>query len=876
MKARMVRFTLLVCVLMFALPAVGAVLDLDLGSFPTGENLDYSVGVLSLKTDGGTGETINFSDPSSLNKFTEGENGDYWEVVNGKAKVALKPGTTRLPDGKIYAIKINREADSIKFKYKVSSEKEYDWFMVKCGDQIIFQESAAKEGEPEILNLPSGEQTFMFLYKKDECGRSGDDTVYLDYITFGGGTKTATTSSAYSPGSGSYKWTINQVTKQGNVTVKFAVSNMESKPTTGWKEYTSGTLSLGNGQYLHTELVFSSSGGAAEVSKIEVNAEPVPFIKNFSGPERVKEKPGLSWGVFQEEQDVTAQATEIKVRASKSASMTGATTKNVPNAAGSFTWPDTLADGEWYFQVQAKVGTVDTGWSDSVKVIVDATAPTVDFSAIQAEYGFSPTLKVTLKDELSDIKTGTGGSKVELYKGNTNQNKTFTTSGSGKTVTFTGSNLSLLNPGLYTIKVTAIDELGNQKPFSKEFFLGDNLTIEPSYAVVPKDVTGLQGFQFYVKVGGQKKQLVATEDLNKLNISPRNVTTGSFDTGLKGSTLYFNPNNKEGSGTLGASIAGMTAEAKVSTGSGNAAKIESWQGVTGPVDIEVFTPGGIKIAEYKNQTLPFIWDGIANYGKHAGLQGLTGIYLFKTPDKGDIKELLKEDITQIGTLNVGVTGQSITYSRDQTGPVYASAYIKDSQNKKVRWLGTKLDDKSASSWTWDGKNDAGQTVGPYQAFVQLVTPGGDSQIKSAIIQAPEQGAGINRFMGMAMVAEPEVVTWRTNEDGQYLEDENWEYQYENGLLKMQKGKNGEGTYTYFYDYEGRRIRTELDGALSTEVSYDGDGKKVKEVSYSQDKKITTYFAYDKDEYLVYEKIITEENGKITEIEKNYDRKGGLQ
>jgi len=129
---------------------------------------------------------------------------------------------------------------------------------------------------------------------------------------------------------------------------------------------------------------------------------------------------------------------------------------------------------------------------------------------------------------------------------------------------------------------------------------------------------------------------------------------------------------------------------------------------------------------------------------------------------------------------------------------------------------------------------------------------------------------------MAMVAEPEVVTWRTNEDGQYLEDENWEYQYENGLLKMQKGKNGEGTYTYFYDYEGRRIRTELDGALSTEVSYDGDGKKVKEVSYSQDKKITTYFAYDKDEYLVYEKIITEENGKITEIEKNYDRKGGLQ
>jgi hypothetical protein len=861
---------------MFALPAVGADRLVGLNEFSTDPNVEIKDDKLSLIVDGSSGETIYLNSTQNLEKFTLGENGDYWEIVDGRAKVQMKPNTNRLPDGQKYELKITRETDSLEFEYGVSSEKDYDWFMVKKGDEVIFQASDEVQGVV-TKEFPKGTYEFAFLYKKDECGRSKQDTAYLEYVKFGGSaTKTASVETALKFGNGQYRWDKVEFATKENVTVRLATSN-DGVNRSSWINYTDGKPNLSASEYLHIQLNFSSGGEPSRVGGIKVSATSVPSIGDFEVPVRVREKPTLTWKVYREGQDVTSQATGIQVRASKNAGMAGATTKPVSDGSGSFTWPDALADGEWYFGVKAKIDGVETNWSDS-KVIIDATAPTVDFSAIDSKYPSSPTLKVTLKDELSDIKTGTGGSKVELYKGNTNQNKTFTTSGSGKTVTFTGSNLGLLNPGYYTIKVTAIDELGNQKTSSKEFFLGDKLTIEPSNAVVPKDTDGLQGFQFYVTVGGQKKPLVATEDLNKLSISRSDVNPGSFDPKLNGPIQYFNPENKEGSAILQASIAGLTATANVSTGSGNAAEIESWPGVSGSVDIEVFTPGGIKIAEYKNQTLPFIWDGIANYGKHAGLQGLTGIYLFKTPDKGDIKELLKEDTTQIGTLTVSVTGQSITCSRDQTGPVYASAFIKDSQNNKIRWLGTKLEDKSTSSWTWDGKNDAGQTVteGSYKAYVQLVTPGGDSQIKSATIQALEQGAGINRFMGMAMVAEPEVVTWRTNEDGQYLEDENWEYQYENGLLKMQKGKNGEGTYTYFYDYEGRRIRTELDGALSTEVSYDGDGKKVKEVSYSQDKKITTYFAYDKDEYLVYEKIITEENGKITEIEKNYDRKGGLQ
>jgi len=81
------------------------------------------------------------------------------------------------------------------------------------------------------------------------------------------------------------------------------------------------------------------------------------------------------------------------------------------------------------FRLQAKVGTVETGWSDSVKVIIDATAPTVDFFAVKSKYPSSSTLTVKLKDDLSEIKTDTDGLKVELYKGDINQNKDFTTGG---------------------------------------------------------------------------------------------------------------------------------------------------------------------------------------------------------------------------------------------------------------------------------------------------------------------------------------------------------------------------------------------------------------------------------------------------------------
>jgi len=202
MKARMVQLTLLVYVLMFIIPTVGAEVTLDLNAFSKDDNLVYSDGVLSLKTNGSSSKTYSFDQSGDFEKFTQvvPDSGGYWDVVGGKAKVSPDPGTSRIGDEKEYALKITPdvEADTITIKYKVNSEEDYDWFMVKCGTEIVHRNSGFFEGEKVITDLPSGKHTFTFLYKKDECGRSGDDTVYLESITFSGGTtKTATSKSVY-------------------------------------------------------------------------------------------------------------------------------------------------------------------------------------------------------------------------------------------------------------------------------------------------------------------------------------------------------------------------------------------------------------------------------------------------------------------------------------------------------------------------------------------------------------------------------------------------------------------------------------------------------------------------------------------------------
>ena len=74
-------------------------------------------------------------------------------------------------------------------------------------------------------------------------------------------------------------------------------------------------------------------------------------------------------------------------------------------------------------------------------------------------------------------------------------------------------------------------------------------------------------------------------------------------------TYLFTTNGKTGVGTLTVTVAGLTAKARISTGTGMVARVEENEYKGKPVT--VYTPGGIKIAELPPQSEVIVWDGLS-------------------------------------------------------------------------------------------------------------------------------------------------------------------------------------------------------------------------------------------------------------------------
>ena len=866
MKARLFRFTLLIC--LFALALSGAYAGtVELSQFEIDDNLVRDTGGIFLKAGEGTGQTINFTETSVFDQFT-GENKDWWTIEAGRALVK-KADVTRLPDGQKYVLSLTKTTDKVEFQYEVSSEPDYDWFEFYIDDKLEERASGKMDSGPGKVTktLTQGSHTFKWVYKKDECGRSNKDTAFLDFIKFGSGAERVGIATVVVDAGTVKQWNTLSVVKEGtdsssSVDVQVVANDNANTPVaTAWKPFSSGI----RGRYLHIKLTFRSSTQAQpKVTGITYTAEAVPYVV-LSGPEKVKASPNLTWVVKKEEIDITTQTTAVKVRASNNSNMTGAIEKPLKAGSSAYTWSEKLADGNWYFQVRATLG-VESDWSIPVRVLVDNAPPTVNFVNFKERYDSSPQLTIQLVDPSGLAE----GSKVEV----TRNNQEYANNPTGNLISsdklefrFTPS---LSEPGLYTIKVTAIDGLNNSKTETKIFFLGKDLSIEPSFVIVPKKAGAKQGFQFFAKVGNGDQKQLRTNDLVGIT-KVGNAACGTFDSGPFGSTLYFTANGQAGIGTLTATVAGMTAQARVSTGTGLVARLEDWELLNSgkSLPITVYTPGGIKIAELPPQQGVYLWDGLADYGKHAGKQGLPGLYLFKAEGREDTKETLKEEPAKNLQVTATVNAQAVSFTTSTLASneiVYASAYIKQG-TEIVRWLGTKAvkAGEVKPTWSWDGELDKNIT-GTYKAFVQLVTPGGQGKESDGVdITRPGGITGLG--MKMMNVATKPVVT---NDAGQLVEDENWKYEYNQaGQLIKKVGHNNQSTYSYAYDMEGRLVRTELNGTLQREVSYDGDGRMVKEKVIEGEVERSFFYVYDKDERLAYQKIIRNDNGQITVEEKIY-------
>jgi hypothetical protein len=92
-----------------------------------------------------------------------------------------------IPNNGISSLQINLdmpEADTLRFWYKVSSEKDYDFFRFKVNGVEVFNDSGEKEWRERMEILPAGAQLLEWSYTKDPSVSSGLDRAWIDMIDF--------------------------------------------------------------------------------------------------------------------------------------------------------------------------------------------------------------------------------------------------------------------------------------------------------------------------------------------------------------------------------------------------------------------------------------------------------------------------------------------------------------------------------------------------------------------------------------------------------------------------------------------------------------------------------------------------------------------
>jgi len=77
-------------------------------------------------------------------------------------------------------------ADSLKFYYNVSSERNYDFFVFKLNDVKILEKSGEITWQKAIIPVPAGYNKLEWIFKKDQSVSSGSDCAMIDMIDFAG------------------------------------------------------------------------------------------------------------------------------------------------------------------------------------------------------------------------------------------------------------------------------------------------------------------------------------------------------------------------------------------------------------------------------------------------------------------------------------------------------------------------------------------------------------------------------------------------------------------------------------------------------------------------------------------------------------------
>jgi hypothetical protein len=103
----------------------------------------------------------------------------YDGVMAARSGEISHNSTSSLAIKSVYA-----EADSIKFFYNVSSEKNYDFFIFMINGSEVLKKSGDIPWEKAVIPVPAGLNKLEWIYKKDQSVSSGRDCAMIDKIDF--------------------------------------------------------------------------------------------------------------------------------------------------------------------------------------------------------------------------------------------------------------------------------------------------------------------------------------------------------------------------------------------------------------------------------------------------------------------------------------------------------------------------------------------------------------------------------------------------------------------------------------------------------------------------------------------------------------------
>ena len=101
--------------------------------------------------------------------------------------IAARSGAISDNQSSVLAMKvIYRQADSLRFYYKVSSENNYDNFSFRLNNTEVFKKSGETGWIRKAVGVPAGINKFEWIYKKDGSVAGGSDCAKIDLIDFAG------------------------------------------------------------------------------------------------------------------------------------------------------------------------------------------------------------------------------------------------------------------------------------------------------------------------------------------------------------------------------------------------------------------------------------------------------------------------------------------------------------------------------------------------------------------------------------------------------------------------------------------------------------------------------------------------------------------